>query len=146
MTYPDVWNDIYPLLYIMTICIAKDAWSPIGPDLYVGQAHIGKLPIYWPTLRDGHQSINRNFDIIRNVNPWLINRGWLIVVVPLNNSTKGYWNGISPSHKQPFGFLNQGLTLPIVRIADSHMGWRTMEDHMTSYDHIPSLDQCTYNW
>ena len=31
-----------------------------------------------------------------NVNPWLIKPGWLLVVVPPNNSAKGYWNGISP--------------------------------------------------
>ena len=46
-----------------------------------------------------------------HVNPWLLNPGWLIVVVPPVPIVLGYWNGISPSHQQPFGFMNQGLTL-----------------------------------
>ena len=37
-----------------------------------------------------------------NVNPGLINPGWLIVVVPPNSDSHGYWNSI-PTIKQPFG-------------------------------------------
>ena len=51
-----------------------------------------------------------------NVNPGLINPGWLIVVVP-QIVINGYWNG-TPQLNSRLGFINPGLPLSVTIFLD----------------------------
>ena len=88
-------------------CGIRGASESQGPTTGL-QGLSGWIPLSWRVSNASNRS-NVNF------NPYQplisVNTGWLIAVVPPNNNTNGYWNGISPSHKQRFGFINQGLTL-----------------------------------
>ena len=56
-----------------------------------------------PFHGSSHQS-----DYMSNVNPGLINPGWLIVVVPPNNNFSGYWNATPQLNSRKRGLLIRG--------------------------------------
>ena len=111
-----------PLKYNPTICVHPLVVTPELSHHFantVPKAVGFQLPLflrcsalntYLPTPPRVHPILLK-YQFWSNANPWLINPGWLIVVVPPNNRTwRVKWY---PPENFSLGFINQGLTLII---------------------------------
>ena len=85
------------------VCQCHRIISWLGKERFTGGCWVPNKPSTRDHGRNSPQQevariIQDDFEVIKldnpqNVNPRLINPGWLVVVVPPNSDSHGYWNG-----------------------------------------------------